>query len=60
MVVKLDEDACLHCGSCVTACPNNAIEMVGDKIKINPNACTECGTCVNVCPQGALNLPSEG
>jgi len=58
-------DACLRCGSCIDACPANAIfamnqtseESVGTPM-INPDhaACVVCDglQCTHVCPSGAL------
>ncbi len=35
--VELDKDACIGCGACVAACPDN-FEMNGDKAVVkNPN-----------------------
>jgi coenzyme F420 hydrogenase subunit beta len=53
-VVK--EDLCTGCGTCVSLCPTNAIEMVIDQRKgiyvplLNKEKCTACGQCVKVCP----------
>jgi NADPH-dependent glutamate synthase beta subunit-like oxidoreductase len=50
---------CLGLGSCMTACPFNAIKMgenglpVVDEVK-----CTGCGTCERVCPKNIITLSS--
>ncbi|BAF59437.1 ferredoxin [Pelotomaculum thermopropionicum SI] len=46
-------DECLACGSCMEACPNDAISE-GDIYKIDPDKCAECGACVDACPTGAI------
>jgi ferredoxin len=46
-------DECLACGTCLEACPNEAISE-GDIYKIDPDKCASCGACVDVCPNGAI------
>ena len=46
---------CLHCGSCVAACPQKALTQT-DRIHVDHDACTRCGTCVDVCPAAAMTL----
>lgn len=46
-------DECVVCGTCLEACPNNAIEEGEDKYKIT-DECVECGDCVESCPVGAI------
>ncbi|MBS4031412.1 MAG: 4Fe-4S binding protein [Clostridiales bacterium] len=45
-------DECLACGSCLDACPNEAI-VEGDVYSIT-DACADCGLCVDECPTGAI------
>ncbi len=53
MALIIDKDKCTGCGSCVDACPFEALSLVGDKAAVN-ESCTLCGTCVDVCPEEAL------
>ena len=47
-------DACTACGSCVDACPSEAIKE-GDPIYcIDPDECIDCGACVDSCPSEAI------
>lgn len=46
-------DECLACGSCLDACPSDAISE-GDVYVIDPDKCAECGACVDACPTGAI------
>jgi len=55
MVVKIDADKCDACGSCVDACPVQAIKLEG-KAVVNADECIDCGTCVDECPNGAIEL----
>ncbi len=45
---------CVECGTCVAACPSNAIRIVKFEDMylpiINYAKCKECGTCYQVCP----------
>ncbi len=52
----IDWKACVECGRCVDACPEQAIEKVpGWKYFVNEK-CTACGKCVDACPVGAISL----
>ncbi len=48
---------CLGLGSCVKACPFDAIKM-GDKGLpiVDPDKCVGCGLCVAACPRGVIGL----
>ena len=47
-------DECVSCGSCVDACPVDAISEGDEYYVIDPDACTDCGACEEVCPVGAI------
>lgn len=50
--LRLDGDACIHCGKCSKAC-----KMVLDPVReTNHSECVRCGDCVKVCPTGALDM----
>ncbi len=50
---------CLGLGSCVEACPRNAIQ-IGEKglPVVDLEKCIGCGKCVRACPQNVLELVS--
>ena len=61
----VDDDSCVGCGKCATACPINAISMVGEvqpgqKTKkmprIETSICLGCGVCALQCPTKACRL----
>ncbi len=56
MAAVVDEETCVGCGTCVDACPVDAISMENDKAKIDAGKCTECGSCVDECPVGAISI----
>jgi len=53
---------CCNDGSCVFACPVNAIQPTPDSpdfglaemLYIDPKTCVDCGACVSACPVGAI------
>ena len=47
-------EECTSCGSCVDACPSDAISEGDDIYKIDPEECTDCGSCVDECPSEAI------
>jgi len=48
---------CVGLGSCVTACPFEAISMGKNNLPVIDSAkCTGCGKCVKACPKGVLAL----
>jgi ferredoxin len=55
--VKIDNEKCVGCGSCIKDCPEYNIEMANKKAKVKKNACLKCGHCVAICPTNAINIP---
>lgn len=50
-------EGCLGLGSCVRACPFDAIHMGPDNLPhVNPDECRACGKCVAVCPRGVITV----
>jgi ferredoxin len=54
-VSKIDQDLCANCGTCVDACPFEAISANG-VTKINYEKCMGCGVCVDLCPSEAISF----
>lgn len=52
VVPTTDESLCNHCGSCVRACPNQAI-VKGDECHTLAERCIRCCACVKSCPHKA-------
>lgn len=61
-ILKLNEEACVGCGMCVTVCPHRIFELEGKKARIvDYNACMECGACATNCPTEAIYVnPDDG
>lgn len=50
---------CLGLGTCVSACPFDALSMGPDNLPVvDPDRCTGCGTCERVCPKHIITLSS--
>ncbi len=47
-------DACIGCGSCAAACPQNCIKTDGIPHVIEQEHCLHCGNCMEACPVGAV------
>ena len=57
MAVKVDNTKCTGCGSCVEACPLEAMTVNDALAAADPEACVECGVCMEACPNDAISLP---
>ena len=47
---------CLGYGSCVKACPFDAVHIVNGIAMVDKNACKACGKCVAACPKNLIEL----
>jgi len=59
-VCRVEENKCMGCGACVSACSYGALELLetkkGKKATINPVLCKGDGLCNTKCPTGAIQL----
>jgi len=59
-VAAVDQDECISCGACITACTYGAIAFTdtpkGHKAIVNPVLCKGDGVCNTKCPTGAIKL----
>lgn len=51
---------CLGEGSCVDACPFDAIHIVDGIAVVDKEACKACGKCVAICPKNLIELVPYG
>lgn len=55
-IVK-DESVCIHCGQCISICPNDVFFMDKNwKVICVHESCITCGICIDSCPVKALNV----
>lgn len=50
------KDGCLGLGSCVKACPFDAIHIENHVAVVDPEACKGCLKCVATCPRGVITV----
>lgn len=53
---KICIHGCTGMGSCVAACPFDAIAIVQGRAQVISEACRACGKCVSVCPHDLIEL----
>ena len=47
---------CMGFGSCVTACPFDAIHVVNGVAVVDKEACKACGKCIDTCPKHLIEM----
>lgn len=56
-IIRIDEELCDGCGSCVPSCAEGAIEVVDGKARVAAEKyCDGLGACLGECPKGALTI----
>ena len=53
---KACNSGCMGYGSCVKACPFNAISVVNGVAVVDKEKCKACGKCVSACPKHLISL----
>ncbi len=51
-VIEIDNERCDFCGTCVSVCSADAIELRESIIRVDVEQCTLCRFCVDICPLG--------
>ncbi|MEG3224568.1 MAG: ferredoxin [Methanobacteriales archaeon Met13] len=57
--IMVREDDCIGCGSCISQCPVECIELEMPSPAHIGEKCVYCGQCVETCPLKAINLKEE-
>jgi NAD-dependent dihydropyrimidine dehydrogenase PreA subunit len=56
-IVKIDEDKCNGCGSCIPNCHEGALQIIDEKaVLVSELMCDGLGACLGHCPEGALQI----
>jgi len=57
VTLKLDEEKCMGCGTCLLVCPHAVLRRANGKVEIEDrDACMECGACSRNCPVQAVSV----
>ena len=62
MALEIDDQECLGCGACESACPQGAVSQgAGFPVayEIDPLLCNDCGRCLQICPVEGLVVDPE-
>ena len=59
--VRVDQNTCTLCMSCVSICPVQALQHDVEQLKLSflESNCVQCGLCRNACPEGSITLASR-
>jgi len=56
-IVRIDEEKCTGCGSCVPGCAEGALQIVDGKARLVSEVyCDGLGACLGECPEGAISI----
>ena len=58
-MIDIIENKCDFCGTCVTVCPVDCIEVREASICIEHPVCIDCDLCVEICPILVLETVDE-
>ncbi len=58
-MIRIDKNRCDLCGTCISVCPVDCIEMTETELSIDEVVCIDCDACVKICPFAALSTVGE-
>ncbi|MDD1720474.1 MAG: 4Fe-4S binding protein [Euryarchaeota archaeon] len=59
-IIRIDEEKCTGCGSCVSGCPEGALQVIDGKARVtNDLFCDGLGACIGECPEGAIEVETR-
>jgi thioredoxin reductase/NAD-dependent dihydropyrimidine dehydrogenase PreA subunit len=61
LVHSINDDRCTGCDACVSVCPTDVLELIGNKSRVQRfDDCIQCEQCALVCPTTALVMHPVG
>ncbi len=59
-IIRINEEKCTGCGSCVTGCPERALQLIDGKARVVSDLfCDGLGACIGDCPEGAIEIETR-
>jgi NAD-dependent dihydropyrimidine dehydrogenase PreA subunit len=59
-IIRIDEEKCTGCGSCVVGCPEGALQLIDGKARVVSDLfCDGLGACIGDCPEGAIEIETR-
>ena len=59
-IIRINEEKCTGCGSCVTGCPEGALQVIDGKARVISDLfCDGLGACIGDCPEGAIEIETR-
>lgn len=59
-IIKINQDKCLGCGLCISACQESALGFFGGKAALlREDHCDGLGRCLPACPAGAISFEEK-
>jgi ferredoxin len=59
-IIRINEGKCTGCGSCVSGCPEGALQLIDGKAKVVSDFfCDGLGACIGDCPEGAIDIETR-
>jgi ferredoxin len=56
-IIRIDEELCNGCGSCIPGCPEGALQIIEGKARLVSDLfCDGLGACLGECPTGAITV----
>lgn len=56
-IIRINEEKCTGCASCVTGCPEGALQVIDGKARLVSDLfCDGLGACIGECPEGAIEI----